>query len=196
MLSVLRERVPQTWAGRMYPRRTFVNVLEFAHRPSMIDLISWVITLPKISALTQHDWMRRRTSWRFDGLGSRPATALLPITASVHAARLGLEEMSGFLARVASATLRSTRWRILRARLILLTIWDSVSGSCSNTAARQSVRQFSDSSVKREFIKTPHNNGFHSSRSAGKLILLQHDIVGTLNHRTGPFVACSAALGS
>jgi hypothetical protein len=49
------------------------NLHEFAHRPSMVDVISRVITLPKTSALIQHDWMRRRTAWRFGGLGSRPS---------------------------------------------------------------------------------------------------------------------------
>ena len=80
---------------------------------------------------------------------------------SVHAARFDLEEVRGLLCRVASARLRSTRWRILRAKLILCTIWDSLTGSCSNTAARQSIRQFSDSSVKREFIKLLHDNSAH-----------------------------------
>jgi hypothetical protein len=35
----------------------------------------------------------------------------------------------------------------------------------SKKCDRQSVRQFSDSSVKREFIKTPCNNGVHPHRS-------------------------------
>jgi len=71
-----------------------------------------------------------------------------------HAARFDLEERGGLLSRLASAWLRNIRWRILRAWLILWTICDSLPGSCSNTAARQSVRQLSDSSVKRDFIMT------------------------------------------
>jgi hypothetical protein len=34
--------------------------------------------------VTQRDWMRRRNSWHFDGLDSRPATTLLPIAAEIN----------------------------------------------------------------------------------------------------------------
>ena len=84
------------------------------------------------------------------------------------AARSSLEEEEMSF-RLVSAKLRSFRWRIPRAELTLWTIWDSLSGFCSNAAARQSFLQFSESSVKREFIKTPSTAEFTHTVSLSPL---------------------------
>jgi len=73
----------------------------------------------------------------------------------LHATRSDIEETCEGLSRLVFEKLRSHRWRVLRAKPIFWTIWDSFSGSCSTAAARQSFLQFSVSSVKQEFIKTP-----------------------------------------
>jgi hypothetical protein len=67
--------------------------------------------------------------------------------------------------RLVSEKLRNLCWRVLRTELILWTTWDSLSGFCSNAAARQSFLQFSESSLKREFIKTPSTIEFTNTGS-------------------------------
>jgi hypothetical protein len=59
------------------------------------------------------------------------------------------------LSHLVFENLRSLRCLVLRVEPIFWTTWDSLPGFCSSAAARQSFLQFSESSVKREFIKAP-----------------------------------------
>lgn len=77
---------------------------------------------------------------------------MLPLSCCPHAARSGIEDTDEIVSCFAFANSRNLCCRMLRAEFILRITWDSLSASCSSTAARQSRLQFSESPAKREFI--------------------------------------------